>query len=92
MLALPKHPLICVCFSEVSSRICLIETSLHLSLFQENTPSCVCPSKAQFNETDFLKKPKVGAGEMAQWLRALTALQDVLSSIPSNHMVAHNDP
>ena len=30
------------------------------------------------------------AGEMAQWLRALTALPEVLSSIPSNHMVAHN--
>jgi hypothetical protein len=32
------------------------------------------------------------AGEMAQWLRALTALQslEVLSLNPSNHMVAHN--
>jgi len=30
------------------------------------------------------------AGEMAQWLRALTALPEVLSSIASNHMVAHN--
>ena len=30
------------------------------------------------------------AGEMAQLLRALTALSKVLSSIPSNHMVAHN--
>jgi hypothetical protein len=30
------------------------------------------------------------AGEMAQWLRALTALLKVLSSIPSNHMVAYN--
>jgi hypothetical protein len=30
-----------------------------------------------------------GAGEMAQWLRALTALPGVLSSNPSNHMVAH---
>jgi hypothetical protein len=29
-------------------------------------------------------------GEMAQELRALTALPEVLSSIPSNHMVAHN--
>jgi hypothetical protein len=29
------------------------------------------------------------AGEMAQWLRALTAVPEVLSSIPSNHMVAH---
>jgi hypothetical protein len=27
---------------------------------------------------------------MAQRLRALTALSKVLSSIPSNHMVAHN--
>jgi hypothetical protein len=32
------------------------------------------------------------AGEMAQWLRALTALLKVLSSNPSNHMVAHNHP
>jgi hypothetical protein len=30
------------------------------------------------------------AGEMDQRLRALTALPEVLSSIPSNHMVAHN--
>jgi hypothetical protein len=37
-----------------------------------------------------VRKP-YGAGEMmAQWLRALTALSEVLSSIPSNHMVAHN--
>jgi hypothetical protein len=27
---------------------------------------------------------------MAQWLRALTKLSEVLSSIPSNHMVAHD--
>jgi hypothetical protein len=27
---------------------------------------------------------------MAQWLRALIALSEVLSSISSNHMVAHN--
>ncbi|KAM7340256.1 hypothetical protein ACRRTK_000871 [Alexandromys fortis] len=31
-----------------------------------------------------------GAGEMAQRLRALPALPKVLSSVPSNHMVAHN--
>jgi hypothetical protein len=30
------------------------------------------------------------AGEMAQQLRALTALPEVLSSIPSNQMVDHN--
>jgi hypothetical protein len=27
---------------------------------------------------------------MAQWLRAVTALPEALSSIPSNHMMAHN--
>ena len=31
-----------------------------------------------------------GAGEMAQQLRALTALPEILSSNPSSHMVAHN--
>jgi hypothetical protein len=31
-----------------------------------------------------------GAGEMAQVVRALTALPEVLSSVPRNHMVAHN--
>jgi hypothetical protein len=30
------------------------------------------------------------AGEMAQWFRTLTALPQVLSSIPSNHMASHN--
>jgi hypothetical protein len=37
-----------------------------------------------------LLKVRVEAGEMAQWLRAPTALPEILSSIPSNHMVAHN--
>jgi hypothetical protein len=31
-----------------------------------------------------------GTEEMAHWLRALTTLSEVLSSIPSNHVVAHN--
>jgi hypothetical protein len=31
-----------------------------------------------------------GAGEMAQQLRALTALPEDLGSIPSTHMAAHN--
>jgi hypothetical protein len=39
-----------------------------------------------------LKKNLTGAGEMVQWVRALTALPKVLSSNPSNHMVAHNHP
>jgi hypothetical protein len=33
---------------------------------------------------------EIRAGEMAQQLRKLTALPEVLSSIPSNHVVAHN--
>lgn len=32
----------------------------------------------------------IGVGEMAQQLRALTALTEVLSLIPSNGTVAHN--
>jgi hypothetical protein len=36
------------------------------------------------------KENVVQAGEMAQPLGALTALTEVLSSIPSTHMVAHN--
>jgi hypothetical protein len=40
----------------------------------------------------FLKTTLLGTGEMAQWIRALTALLKVLSSNPSNHMVAHNHP
>jgi hypothetical protein len=32
----------------------------------------------------------IWAGEMAKWVRALTAFLKVLSSNPSNHMVAHN--
>jgi len=37
-----------------------------------------------------IKRTRTWLGEMAQWLRALDALPEVLSSIPSNHMVAHS--
>ena len=37
-----------------------------------------------------VKNQITGAGEVAQRLRALTALPKVLSSNPSNQMVAHN--
>ena len=43
-------------------------------------------------ESIFNLKINSRAGEMAQWLRALTALPKVLSSNLSNHMVAHNHP
>ena len=37
-----------------------------------------------------LYKTNFGAGEMIQWLRALTALAEEPGSIPSTHMVAKN--
>jgi hypothetical protein len=41
-------------------------------------------------KTGIIKLQILGTGEMAQQLRALTVLPEVLSSNPSNHMVAHN--
>ncbi|XP_031240881.1 transmembrane epididymal protein 1A-like, partial [Mastomys coucha] len=41
------------------------------------------------DQAPFLLKSCDGAGEMAERLRALTTLPKVLSSNPSNHMVAH---
>jgi hypothetical protein len=39
---------------------------------------------------DYFKNQRSWAGEIVQWLRALTALPVVLSSIPSTHMMAYN--
>ena len=44
------------------------------------------------SRVSFALRLSSGAGEMAQQLRALTALPEVLSSNPSNHIVAHNHP
>jgi hypothetical protein len=44
--------------------------------------------KKKKNQTQ--KQTFIEAGEMAQQSTALTALPEVLSSIPSNHMVAHS--
>ena len=44
-----------------------------------------------FHKGDIISlKSATQAGEMVQWLRALTALPEVLSWVPSNHMVVHN--
>ena len=40
----------------------------------------------------FCFETELQTGEMVQWSRALTVLPKVLSSNPSNHMVAHNHP
>jgi len=53
-------------------------------------PELMCISPQRCTQIHIIKKEDAGAGEMAQWLRALTALPEVLSSVPSNHMVAHN--
>jgi hypothetical protein len=45
---------------------------------------------SQGDDQCLLKDATLRAGEMAQWLRALTVLPEVLSSNPSNHVVAHN--
>jgi hypothetical protein len=54
-------------------------------------------NKNKTKTKNYTKKQKtkttaLGAGEMAHRLTALTALPKVLSSNPSNHMVAHNHP
>ena len=51
-----------------------------------------CSSRGPESKSHFVFKMDLlgRAGEMAQQLRALTALPEVLSSIPSNHMVAHS--
>ena len=47
-------------------------------------PSRMSEARAQVLSLG-LRKRMTGAGEMAQWLRALIALPEVLSSNPSNH-------
>jgi hypothetical protein len=52
-------------------------------------------AKRKVHRTKCLQKVLIRAGEMAQWVRALTALPEVLKvlcSNSSNHMVAHNHP
>jgi hypothetical protein len=53
----------------------------------------LCENKPFFPQDIFVmneNKAPGWAGEMAQWLRALTTLPKVPSSNPSNHVVAHN--
>ena len=39
-----------------------------------------------------MRTTTLGAGEMAQWLRALAALAEDLGSVPRAHIEAHNLP
>jgi hypothetical protein len=65
------------------------------------SPFCFTASELMWKESSYIihkhnmqrdpeSKGRMRAGEMAQWVRALTALLEVLSSNPNNHMVAHN--
>jgi hypothetical protein len=57
--------------------------------------SLLCKANNLTPNLELFKSRRKWAGEMvksSQWLRALTALPEVLSSNPSNHMVAHNHP
>jgi hypothetical protein len=49
-----------------------------------------CRGWIEFEQKIPCENRKGGAGETTQQLRALTALLDVLSSIPSNPMVTQN--
>jgi hypothetical protein len=60
-----------------------------MCLLSQNILSLVSAS-GKHSFTFVPAKHHPGAGEMAQWLRALTDLPKVPSSNPSNHIVAHN--
>jgi hypothetical protein len=60
-------------------------------------PLKICPliitKRLQVDPKALSKKIRwatLGAGEMVQWLRELTALPEDLGLIPSTYMVAHN--
>jgi hypothetical protein len=72
------------------------EASRSLSLRSTWSTECGLGQPGLHRETLSWKNQKEdkeqgeGTGEMAQQLKALTALPEALSSSPSNHMVAHN--
>ena len=56
------------------------------------SPVCTSSNVKAMKLKERLRKVKKHdkGGETAQWLRALAALPEDLSSISSNHVVAHN--
>ena len=71
-------------FVDKSQRSLKTERSISISERCEGVSFLVCKLSVT------LVRVVTWAGEMAQPVRALTALPEVLSSILSNHMVAHN--
>ena len=74
-------------FRSVLGFIMVFSHTCHYTLFAHNG---LFMSKFSSGYSSLNMLP--GAGEMAQSLRALTALPKVLISNLSNHMVAHNHP
>jgi hypothetical protein len=66
---------------------CPVSSDLHM-----NKCHGMCTHVNRHNHINIILKYFLRAEEMAQQLRALTALSEVLSSNPSNHMAAHNHP
>jgi hypothetical protein len=76
---------------EMKQLLLLFYPSLFIiSVFKGTTDTHIFVAGYVDTVSEGLLKTFSRAGEMAQRLRALIILPEVQSSIPSNHMVAHN--
>ena len=100
MAAAPVGALLCTCGSALGSVPLLGGTSssglASVVVAEKGCKPAVSESESQCTNIVIIKKRTrhkdmfYGAGEMAQRLRELAALPEVLSSIPNNHMVTLN--
>jgi hypothetical protein len=72
--------------------IWLNSSQIPISIRLPRIGDCRKGINTRWRETNNLLKSPQGASEMAQRVRAPTALPKVMSSNPTNHMVAHNHP
>jgi hypothetical protein len=77
---------VCVCVYDIRITNNHLEKILKLLIFINSKFSL----HLTLNKDFLTMTPKTKATKMAQQLRALTAFPEDLSSISSNHMVAHN--
>ena len=79
-----------LCFSVIKNLLINVfgNIKLHKQNFAKGAllPTCLEDSEL----AELIRNYEKGADEMAQRRRALTALQKIRSSNPSNHKVAHN--
>jgi hypothetical protein len=71
----------------------LLETKYSPEILAAHTQNIIKDSASfdtPWSFQDAILRDDKGAREMAQQIRAVTALRKVLSSNPSNHMVAYN--